>query len=51
VLGAAAAREHVCPAAAEVLYITLTLLARPGIELALVEGAPPRRALKVTRRD
>jgi phosphoribosyl-ATP pyrophosphohydrolase len=50
-LAEAEAREHVIHEAADVLYFTLTLLARHGIELAEVEAALDRRALKVTRRD
>jgi phosphoribosyl-ATP pyrophosphohydrolase len=36
--------------AADVLYFTLTELARHGVDLAEVEAALDRRALKVTRR-
>jgi phosphoribosyl-ATP pyrophosphohydrolase len=50
-LAEAEAREHVIHEAADVLYFTLTMLARHGIELAEVEAALDRRALKVTRRD
>ena len=37
--------------AADVLYFTLATLARHGIDLAEVERALNRRALKVTRRE
>jgi len=37
--------------AADVLYFTLTALARQGIDLAAVEAELDRRARKVTRRD
>jgi phosphoribosyl-ATP pyrophosphohydrolase len=50
-LAAAEAREHVIHEAADVLYFTLTTLARHGVDLAEVEAALDRRALKVTRRD
>jgi phosphoribosyl-ATP pyrophosphohydrolase len=36
--------------AADVLYFTLATLARHGIELAEVQRALDRRALRVTRR-
>ena len=45
------ARDHVIHEAADVLYFTLATLARHGVELAEVEAALDRRALKVTRRD
>jgi phosphoribosyl-ATP pyrophosphohydrolase/phosphoribosyl-AMP cyclohydrolase len=44
-------RNHVIHEAADVLYFTLAALARHGIDLAEVEAALDRRALKVTRRD
>jgi phosphoribosyl-ATP pyrophosphohydrolase len=47
----ATARDHVIHEAADVLYFALTTLARHGVELAEVEAALDRRALKVTRRD
>jgi phosphoribosyl-ATP pyrophosphohydrolase len=47
----AAEREHVIHEAADVLYFTLTTLARHGVDLAEVEALLDRRALKVTRRD
>ena len=50
-LAEATARDHVIHEAADVLYFTLTTLARHGVELAEVEAALDRRALKVTRRD
>ena len=49
-LAEATARDHVIHEAADVLYFTLTTLARHGVELAEVEAALDRRALKVTRR-
>ena len=49
-LAAAQQREHVVHEAADVLYFTLATLARHGVELAEVERALDRRALKVTRR-
>jgi phosphoribosyl-AMP cyclohydrolase / phosphoribosyl-ATP pyrophosphohydrolase len=50
-LADATARDHVVHEAADVFYFTLTALARHGIDLAEVEAALDRRALKVTRRD
>jgi phosphoribosyl-ATP pyrophosphohydrolase/phosphoribosyl-AMP cyclohydrolase len=50
-LAEASARDHVIHEAGDVLYFTLTTLARHGVELAEVEAALDRRALKVTRRD
>ncbi|MGH6914256.1 MAG: phosphoribosyl-ATP diphosphatase, partial [Geminicoccales bacterium] len=50
-LAEATARDHVVHEAADVLYFTLTRLAQDGIDLAEVEAALDRRALKVTRRD
>lgn len=50
-LAEATARDDVIHEAADVLYFTLTRLAREGIDLAEVEAALDRRALKVTRRD
>jgi phosphoribosyl-AMP cyclohydrolase / phosphoribosyl-ATP pyrophosphohydrolase len=49
-LAEAEERDHVVHEAADVLYFTLATLARHGIELAEVERALGRRALKVTRR-
>jgi phosphoribosyl-ATP pyrophosphohydrolase/phosphoribosyl-AMP cyclohydrolase len=50
-LADASARDHVVHEAADVLYFTLAALARHGVDLAEVEAALDRRALKVTRRD
>jgi phosphoribosyl-AMP cyclohydrolase / phosphoribosyl-ATP pyrophosphohydrolase len=50
-LAEAVERDHVIHEAADVLYFTLTTLARHGLDLAEVEAALDRRALKVTRRD
>jgi phosphoribosyl-ATP pyrophosphohydrolase/phosphoribosyl-AMP cyclohydrolase len=50
-LARAATRPEVVHEAADVLYFTLTALARHGVELAEVEAALDRRAGKVTRRD
>jgi phosphoribosyl-ATP pyrophosphohydrolase/phosphoribosyl-AMP cyclohydrolase len=50
-LAAAEARADVIHEAADVLYFTLTTLAHHGVDLAEVEAAIDRRALKVTRRD
>jgi phosphoribosyl-AMP cyclohydrolase / phosphoribosyl-ATP pyrophosphohydrolase len=50
-LAAAEARAEVVHEAADVLYFTLATLARHDIDLAEVERALHRRALKVTRRD
>jgi phosphoribosyl-ATP pyrophosphohydrolase len=50
-LAEATAREHVVHEAADVLYFTLTALARHGVDLAEVEAALDRRARKLTRRD
>jgi phosphoribosyl-AMP cyclohydrolase / phosphoribosyl-ATP pyrophosphohydrolase len=49
-LAAAKERDHVVHEAADVLYFTLATLARHGVELAEVERALDRRALKVSRR-
>jgi phosphoribosyl-ATP pyrophosphohydrolase len=50
-LAEASAREDVIHEAADVLYFTLTALARHGIDLAEVEAVLDRRARKLTRRD
>jgi phosphoribosyl-ATP pyrophosphohydrolase len=50
-LAAAEARAEVIHEAADVLYFTLTTLARHDIDLAEVERALARRALKITRRE
>jgi phosphoribosyl-ATP pyrophosphohydrolase len=50
-LAEATERDHVIHEAADVLYFTLATLARHGIDLAEVEAALDRRALKVTRRE
>jgi phosphoribosylformimino-5-aminoimidazole carboxamide ribotide isomerase len=50
-LAEAESRGDVVHEAADVLYFTLATLARHGVELAEVEAALDRRALKVTRRD
>ena len=50
-LAEASAHDHVIHEAADVLYFTLATLARHGVDLAEVEAALDRRALKVTRRD
>jgi phosphoribosyl-ATP pyrophosphohydrolase len=50
-LARAATRPEVVHEAADVLYFTLTALARHGVELAEVEAALDRRAGKITRRD
>jgi phosphoribosyl-ATP pyrophosphohydrolase/phosphoribosyl-AMP cyclohydrolase len=50
-LARADTRPEVVHEAADVLYFTLTALARHGVELAEVEAALDRRAGKVTRRD
>ncbi|HSA80430.1 MAG TPA: phosphoribosyl-ATP diphosphatase [Geminicoccaceae bacterium] len=50
-LAEARTRAEVIHEAADVLYFTLTTLARHGVDLAEVEAALDRRALKVTRRD
>lgn len=50
-LAEAEARAHVIHEAADVLYFTLATLARHDVELAEVEAALDRRALKVTRRE
>jgi phosphoribosyl-AMP cyclohydrolase / phosphoribosyl-ATP pyrophosphohydrolase len=50
-LAEATERGDVVHEAADVLYFTLTTLARHGVDLAEVEAALDRRALKVTRRD
>ncbi len=49
-LAEATSRENAVHEAADVFYFTLSTLARHGIELAEVEAALERRALKVTRR-
>jgi phosphoribosyl-ATP pyrophosphohydrolase/phosphoribosyl-AMP cyclohydrolase len=49
-LAAAETRSEAIHEAADVLYFTLTTLARHGVDLAEVEAALDRRALKVTRR-
>jgi phosphoribosyl-AMP cyclohydrolase / phosphoribosyl-ATP pyrophosphohydrolase len=49
-LAEAAARADVIHEAADVLYFTLATLARHGIDIAEVERALDRRALKVSRR-
>jgi phosphoribosyl-ATP pyrophosphohydrolase/phosphoribosyl-AMP cyclohydrolase len=49
-LADAASGEHAIEEAADVFYFTLATLARHGIDLAEVEAALDRRALKVTRR-
>jgi phosphoribosyl-ATP pyrophosphohydrolase len=49
-LAAAEGRDEVIHEAADVLYFTLTTLARHGVDLAEVERALARRARKVTRR-
>jgi phosphoribosyl-ATP pyrophosphohydrolase len=50
-LAAAEARSEVIHEAADVLYFTLTVLARHGVDLAEIEAALDRRALGVTRRN
>ena len=50
-LAEAEARAEVIHEAADVLYFTLATLARHDVDLAEVERALARRALKVTRRD
>jgi phosphoribosyl-ATP pyrophosphohydrolase len=50
-LAEADARADVIHEAADVLYFTLAMLARHGVDLAEVERALDRRALKITRRD
>jgi phosphoribosyl-ATP pyrophosphohydrolase/phosphoribosyl-AMP cyclohydrolase len=50
-LAEATTRDDVIHEAADVLYFTLTTLARHGVDLAEVEAALDRRARKVTRRD
>jgi phosphoribosyl-AMP cyclohydrolase / phosphoribosyl-ATP pyrophosphohydrolase len=50
-LSEATERDHVILEAADVLYFTLATLARHDVDLAEVEAALDRRALKVTRRD
>jgi phosphoribosyl-ATP pyrophosphohydrolase len=49
-LARAEGRDEVIHEAADVLYFTLTELARQGVDLSEVEAALDRRALKVTRR-
>jgi phosphoribosyl-ATP pyrophosphohydrolase len=49
-LAAAGTPADVIHEAADVLYFTLTTLARHGVDLAEVEAALDRRTLKVTRR-
>ncbi|SNB64420.1 phosphoribosyl-ATP pyrophosphatase /phosphoribosyl-AMP cyclohydrolase /1-(5-phosphoribosyl)-5-[(5-phosphoribosylamino)methylideneamino] imidazole-4-carboxamide isomerase [Arboricoccus pini] len=48
---AAGTRDEVVWEAADVIFFTLTRLAKEGIDLAEVERHLDRRALKVTRRD
>jgi phosphoribosyl-ATP pyrophosphohydrolase/phosphoribosyl-AMP cyclohydrolase len=50
-LARAGTRSDVVHEAADVLYFTLTALARHGVELAEVEATLDRRARKVSRRD
>jgi phosphoribosylformimino-5-aminoimidazole carboxamide ribotide isomerase len=50
-LAQAAERGEVIHEAADVLYFTLATLARHGVDVAEVERALARRALKVTRRE
>jgi len=50
-LAEAATRAEVVHEAADVLYFTLVQLARHDVDLAEVERALDRRALKVTRRE
>jgi phosphoribosyl-AMP cyclohydrolase / phosphoribosyl-ATP pyrophosphohydrolase len=50
-LADAGARAEVIHEAADLLYFTLATLARHDVDLAEVERALARRALKVTRRD
>ena len=50
-LAEAETRDAAIHEAADVLYFTLTALARHDIDLAEVERALARRALKVTRRS
>jgi phosphoribosyl-AMP cyclohydrolase / phosphoribosyl-ATP pyrophosphohydrolase len=50
-LARAGTRSEVVHEAADVLYFTLTALARHGVELAEVEATLDRRARKVSRRD
>jgi len=50
-LAEAQSRAQVVHEAADVLYFTLTTLARHGVDLAEVEAALDRRARMVTRRD
>jgi phosphoribosyl-AMP cyclohydrolase / phosphoribosyl-ATP pyrophosphohydrolase len=50
-LAVAEAPDHVIHEAADLLYFTLTTLACHGVDLAEVEAALDRRALKVTRRN
>ena len=50
-LAEAEARAEVIHEAADVLFFTLTQLARHEVDLAEVERALDRRALKITRRD
>ncbi len=49
-LAEAEAHDHVVHEAADVFYFTLATLARHGVDLAEVEAALDRRALRVTRR-
>jgi phosphoribosyl-ATP pyrophosphohydrolase len=49
-LAEADTRQQVVHEAADVFYFTLATLARHGVDLAEVEAALERRALKVTRR-
>ena len=50
-LAVAETHAEVTHEAADVLYFTLTTLARHGVDLGAVEAALDRRARKVTRRD
>lgn len=47
---AAERRDDIAAEAADVLYFTLTALAKAGVDLSQVESLLDRRALKVTRR-
>jgi len=50
-LATAETHAEVVHEAADVLYFTLTTLARHGVDLGAVEAALDRRARKVTRRN
>lgn len=50
-LAVAETHADVTHEAADVLYFTLTTLARHGVDLSAIEAALDRRARKVTRRD